>query len=70
MAESRLNIRISPDKKDALYQKAKQEGKNATDVLIDLIDQYLGSKAEYGEILELRQRVEKLEEVLLGETAA
>ena len=70
MAESRLNIRISPEKKEAFYEKVKQEGKNATDVLIDLIDQYLGISAESGDILELRQRVEKLEEVLLGETAA
>lgn len=70
MAESRLNIRISPEKKDAFYNKVKQEGKNATDVLIDLIDQYLGIKAESGEILELRKRVEKLEEALLGEPVA
>ena len=70
MAESRLNIRISPDKKDAFYQKVKQEGKNATDVLIDLIDHYLGIRAESGEIVELKQRVQKLEEVLLGETLA
>lgn len=70
MTETRLNIRISPDKKDAFYQKVKQEGKNATDVLIDLIDQYLGNKVESGDILELRQRVAKLEEVVLGETAA
>jgi maltose-binding protein MalE len=70
MTESRLNIRISPEKKDAFYQKVKQDGKNATDVLIDLIDQYLGNKVESGEILELKQRVEKLEEVVLGEIAA
>ncbi|MDJ0620336.1 MAG: hypothetical protein QNJ63_26960 [Calothrix sp. MO_192.B10] len=70
MAESRLNIRISPEKKDAFYQKVKQDGKNATDVIIDLIDQYLGNKVESGEILELKQRVEKLEEVVLGEIAA
>ncbi|MBV6627756.1 MAG: hypothetical protein KI793_33335 [Rivularia sp. (in: Bacteria)] len=70
MAESRLNIRISPQKKEAFYEKVKQEGKNATDVLIDLIDQYLGIKAQSGEILELKQRVEKLEEALLGEAAA
>ncbi|MDY6901718.1 MAG: hypothetical protein SWZ49_27110 [Cyanobacteriota bacterium] len=70
MAESRLNIRISPQKKEAFYEKVKQEGKNATDVLIDLIDQYLGIKAQSGEIVELKQRVEKLEEALLGEAAA
>ncbi len=70
MAESRLNIRISPQKKEAFYEKVKQEGKNATDVLIDLIDQYLGIKAQSGEIVELKQRVEKLEEALLGEATA
>ena len=70
MAESRLYIRISPQKKEAFYEKVKQEGKNATDVLIDLIDQYLGIKAQSGEIVELKQRVEKLEEALLGEAAA
>ncbi|YAF99302.1 MAG: hypothetical protein AB3A66_29580 (plasmid) [Nodularia sp. CChRGM 3473] len=70
MSETRINIRIAPEKKDAFYQKVKQEGKNATDVLIDLIDQYLGNKVESGDILELRQRVAKLEEMVLGEIAA
>ncbi|BCL39984.1 hypothetical protein [Nostoc sp. MS1] len=70
MSETRLNIRISPEKKDAFYEKVKQEGKNATDVLIELIDQYLGNKVESNDIVELRQRVAKLEELVLGETAA
>ncbi len=71
MSETRINIRIAPEKKDAFLQKVKLEGKNVTDVLIDLIDQYVGNKAEAGgEILELKQRVQKLEEMVLGETAA
>ncbi|MEH2138601.1 type II toxin -antitoxin system TacA 1-like antitoxin [Nostoc sp.] len=70
MAETRINIRISPERKDALLQKVKDEGKNVTDVLVDLIDRYVGNKVETGEILELRQRVQKLEEVVLGEIAA
>ncbi|MBD2253328.1 hypothetical protein [Nostoc parmelioides] len=70
MSETRINIRITPEKKDAFYEKVKQEGKNATDVLIELIDQYLGNKVESSDILELRQRVAKLEELVLGETAA
>lgn len=70
MSETRINIRISPEKKDAFYEKVKQEGKNATDVLIELIDQYLGNKVESNDIVELRQRVAKLEELVLGETAA
>jgi hypothetical protein len=70
MTESRLNIRISPEMKDAFYQKVKEEGKNATDVLLDLIEQYLGNKPESGDIVELKHRVAKLEELVLGETAA
>ncbi|MBD2459208.1 hypothetical protein H6G80_34875 [Nostoc sp. FACHB-87] len=70
MSETRINIRITPEKKDAFYEKVKQEGKNATDVLIELIDQYLGNKVESSDIVELRQRVAKLEELVLGETAA
>lgn len=70
MSETRINIRITPEKKDAFYEKVKQEGKNATDVLIELIDQYLGNRGESSDIVELRQRVAKLEELVLGETAA
>jgi len=70
MAETRINIRISPEKREAFYKKVQQEGKSVTDVLTDLIDQYVGNKVETGEILELKQRVQKLEEVVLGETAA
>jgi hypothetical protein len=70
MTESRLNIRISQETKDAFYQKVKEEGKNATDVLLELIEQYLGNKPESGDILELKHRVAKLEELVLGETAA
>ncbi|MBD2212205.1 hypothetical protein H6G41_33740 [Tolypothrix sp. FACHB-123] len=70
MSETRINIRIAPEKKDAFYEKVRQEGKNATDVLIGLIDQYLGNKVESNDIVELKQRVAKLEEVVLGETAA
>ncbi|MBD2505069.1 hypothetical protein [Anabaena azotica] len=70
MSETRINIRITPEKKEAFYEKVKQEGKNATDVLIELIDQYLGNRDESSDIVELRQRVAKLEELVLGETAA
>ncbi|WP_375494911.1 hypothetical protein [uncultured Nostoc sp.] len=70
MAETRINIRISPEKREAFYSKVKEEGKSVTDVLTDLIDQYVGNKVETSEILELKQRVQKLEELMLGETAA
>ncbi len=74
MEETRLNIRISPDKKDALQAKAKQDGKTITEVISSLIDQYLGvNPLPIGEIVELKQRLEKLEKEVrgsMGETAA
>ena len=74
MEETRLNIRISSDKKDALSAKVKQEGKTITEVISGLIDQYLGiSSLPISEIVELKQRLEKLEKEVngkMGETAA
>lgn len=69
MTETRINIRISAEKRQALYDKANSEGRTVTNVLLALIDQYLGDKPS-GEIIELRQRIQRLEEAVMGETAA
>jgi hypothetical protein len=70
MSETRLNIRISPEKKDALYKKAEEEGKTVTDLLLLMIDQYLGLAPEKGELVSIKKRLQRLEEVVLGEIAA
>lgn len=77
--ETRLTIRIDESKRKQLHDKAKKEGKTATDVMIELIDSYLGiSKGDKVSQLEERiaglekklgERVARLEEKL-GESAA
>ncbi len=70
MAEqARLTIRIDPEKREALSRKAKQEGKNTTEVLTAFIDQYLGINIEMT-IEQRLSRVERIIEESLGELLA
>ena len=69
--ESRLTIRINPEKRQALKSKAEAEGKNTTEILMEFIDQYLGIQQQHNNPLE--QRVSRLEQIVeekLGELAA
>jgi hypothetical protein len=79
-------VRISTDKKEAFMNKVKEEGKNASEVLLDLIDSYLGVLARNDELEELRKGLREelkaelkkelggeialLKQQLLGELAA
>jgi hypothetical protein len=79
-------IRINTDKKEAFMNKVKEEGKNASEVLLDLIDSYLGVLARNDELEELRKGLREeikaelkkelggeialLKQQLLGELAA
>jgi hypothetical protein len=79
-------IRINTDKKEAFMNKVKEEGKNASQVLLDLIDSYLGVLARNDELEELRKGLREeikaelkkelggeialLKQQLLGELAA
>lgn len=70
--ETRLTIRLEERKRKALQDKAKEEGKKVTDVLVEFIDQYLGHK-EPDKVTQLERRMEKIELILeekLGESAA
>ncbi len=85
-ADNRLMIRINTDKKEAFMNKVKEEGKNASQVLLDLIDSYLGVLARNDELEELRKGLREeikaelkkelggeialLKQQLLGELAA
>ncbi|RCJ20188.1 hypothetical protein A6S26_05550 [Nostoc sp. ATCC 43529] len=68
--ESRLTIRISPDKRKALKEKAESEGKNTTEVLMEFIDQYLGLKQLHNPLEVRLTRLEQIVEEKLGESAA
>jgi len=55
-ADNRIMVRISTEKKEAFMNKVKQEGKNASEVLLDLIDSYLGVlSTRNNELEELKQ---------------
>jgi hypothetical protein len=85
-ADNRIMVRISTEKKEAFMNKVKQEGKNASEVLLDLIDSYLGVLSRNNELEELKQGLREeikaelrqelggeialLKEQLLGELAA
>ncbi len=79
-------VRISTEKKEAFMDKVKQEGKNASEVLLDLIDSYLGVLTRSNDLEELKQGLREelkaelrqelggeialLRQQLLGESAA
>lgn len=70
--ETRLTIRIDESKRKALQEKAKKEGKTATDVLTEFIDWYLGI-SEGDKVIQLEERVARVEKILeekLGESFA
>ncbi len=66
--ETRLTIRIDESKRKQLQDKARKEGKTATDVMTELIDSYLGI-TKNDKVSQLEERVARLEE-RLGESAA
>lgn len=68
-ADNRLMVRIDTKKKKAFMDKAKQEGKNASEKLLELIDNYLGVSIQPDEIEELRQELKDVKEQLGGEIA-
>lgn len=67
-----LNIRVDKDIKKAFIEKAKENGTTATDLLTSFMKEYLGlaSNKPSDEVSELRQRLIKLEQIVMGELAA
>ncbi|MEH2028483.1 MAG: hypothetical protein V7K67_02170 [Nostoc sp.] len=68
--ESRVSVRVEPELRAAFYAKAQEEGRTATSVIIDFINQYLGGRTSISELTELRQRVERIEATQRGELMA
>ena len=67
-------VRVNTAKKDAFMNKVKQEGKSASEVLLELIDDYLGVSAKKNEWEELKQGLreeikKELQQELGGEIA-
>ncbi|MBR8834126.1 MAG: hypothetical protein DSM106950_08810 [Stigonema ocellatum SAG 48.90 = DSM 106950] len=67
-ADNRIMVRVNTAKKDAFMKKVKQEGKSASEVLLELIDGYLGVSARKNELEELKQGLrEEIKKELLQE---
>ncbi|MEH1775077.1 hypothetical protein [Nostoc sp.] len=69
-AEHRINVRVDPSIKEAFTQKVEAEGKTVTNVVLELVNQYLGRSTQSNELAELRQRLEAVERSLSGELQA
>ncbi|WP_017317859.1 hypothetical protein [Mastigocladopsis repens] len=69
---NQLNIRVDEEIKKAFIRKAKEEGTTATDLLVNYMKQYLGilPNSPSDEMAEMKKRLLKLEQVVLGESAA
>ena len=63
MEASNLTIRIPLEIKEAFKKKAEEEGKNATEVLMQFISDYLGTQ-ESPKQASLEKRVSRLEYVI------
>lgn len=79
---NQLNIRVDEEIKKAFISKARDKGTSATDLLVSFMKQYLGISSSSDEdriknleekILELEQekeRIDRLEKLLMGESRA
>lgn len=63
-----LQFVISPEKKQKFVDKIEQKGKNITDVLMEFVDNYIDESKQVDSV-ELRDRIEKIEEYLKTERA-
>lgn len=69
-ADNRIMVRVNTAKKDLFMKKAKEEGKSASEVLLELIDNYLGVSDKKDELEEFKQGLrEELKKELGGEIA-
>lgn len=70
-ADDRLTFRLPTSKKTQFLAKVEREGKKSSEVLNELVERYLQQQSEQGsDIEEIRQRLAKVEEKLMGESAA
>ncbi len=69
---SQLNIRMDRELKNAFIKKARENETTVTDLIVAYAKEYLGlePKKSNDEIADLKQRLIKLEQMVMGELAA
>lgn len=60
--EGQINFRYDKEKKDRLYEKARQEGVSVSELLTDWCDEYIGEKPKTR--VDTETRLAKLEEMM------
>lgn len=70
--DDQLNLRVDAEIKKAFIAKAKENGTTATHLIVDFMKEYLGLAPSQSsdEIAEMKQRLAKLEQLVMGELAA
>ena len=69
MEASNLTIRIPSETKEAFKKKAEQEGRTATEVLMQFITEYI-EKQEAPKQASLEKRMTRLEQIVEGKLEA
>jgi hypothetical protein len=70
-ADDRLTFRLPTVRKADFLKKVEKEGKKTSEVLNELVERYLEQQLEQtSDIEEIKSRLNKLEEKLMGESAA
>lgn len=69
-ADDRLTFRLPMIKKTEFLTKVEKQGKKTSEVLNELIESYLQQSEQSSDIDEIKQRLARLEEKFMGESAA
>ncbi len=70
--ESQMNFRISAEKKEAFKKYAEEHNTSASKLILEFIDSCLGivPTKEQTDLTEVRERLSRLENLVMGESAA
>lgn len=69
-ADERLIFRLPAAKKAEFMAKVEKEGKKPSEVLNELVEKYLAEPEQAFGLQEFNLRLQKLEEIVMGESAA
>ncbi len=69
-ADDRLIFRLPTSRKTEFINKVEKEGRKTSEVLNELVEKYLNEPDQRIGVEELSSRLKKIEEIVMGESAA
>ncbi|MBE9212909.1 hypothetical protein IQ247_09425 [Plectonema cf. radiosum LEGE 06105] len=69
-ADDRLIFRLPTSRKMEFINKVEKEGRKTSEVLNELVERYLSEPDQRIGVEELSSRLKKIEEIVMGESAA